>query len=50
MNRIPTTGGAGFPGSHLYEKLIADGHDILCVDNFFRQQNQYCALHRHSAC
>jgi len=29
------TGGAGFLGSHLCDRLIADGHDILCVDNFF---------------
>lgn len=29
------TGGAGFLGSHLCERLIADGHDVLCVDNFF---------------
>lgn len=29
------TGGAGFLGSHLCERLISDGHDVLCVDNFF---------------
>jgi UDP-glucuronate decarboxylase len=29
------TGGAGFLGSHLCEQLVAQGHDILCVDNFF---------------
>ena len=33
--RILVTGGAGFLGSHLCEKLLADGHDLLCVDNFF---------------
>lgn len=33
--RIMVTGGAGFLGSHLCERLIADGHDVLCVDNFF---------------
>jgi len=33
--RILVTGGAGFLGSHLCERLIADGHDVLCVDNFF---------------
>ncbi len=32
---ILITGGAGFLGSHLCDRLIADGHDILCVDNFF---------------
>jgi UDP-glucuronate decarboxylase len=29
------TGGAGFLGSHLCERLLADGHDVICVDNFF---------------
>ncbi len=33
--RILVTGGAGFVGSHLCERLIEDGHDVLCVDNFF---------------
>ncbi len=33
--RILVTGGAGFIGSHLCERLIKDGHDILCLDNFF---------------
>jgi len=33
--RILVTGGAGFLGSHLCEHLLADGHDVLCVDNFF---------------
>ena len=33
--RILITGGAGFLGSHLCERLLADGHDVLCVDNFF---------------
>jgi UDP-glucuronate decarboxylase len=33
--RALVTGGAGFLGSHLCERLIADGHDVLCVDNFF---------------
>ncbi len=32
---ILVTGGAGFLGSHLCDRLIADGHDVLCVDNFF---------------
>ena len=35
MKRILVTGGAGFLGSHLCERLVADGHDVLCVDNFF---------------
>ena len=33
--QILVTGGAGFLGSHLCERLIADGHDVVCVDNFF---------------
>jgi UDP-glucuronate decarboxylase len=33
--RILVTGGAGFLGSHLCDRLVADGHDVLCVDNFF---------------
>lgn len=33
--RILVTGGAGFLGSHLCERLIRDGHDVLCVDNYF---------------
>lgn len=35
MNKVLVTGGAGFLGSHLCERLIADGQDVLCVDNFF---------------
>jgi UDP-glucuronate decarboxylase len=33
--RVLVTGGAGFIGSHLCERLLADGNDVLCVDNFF---------------
>jgi len=33
--RILVTGGAGFIGSHLCERLLEDGHDVLCLDNFF---------------
>jgi len=33
--RVLVTGGAGFLGSHLCERLLADGQDVLCVDNFF---------------
>jgi len=33
--RILVTGGAGFIGSHLCERLVGEGHDVLCLDNFF---------------
>ncbi len=33
--RVLVTGGAGFLGSHLCERLVAAGHDVLCVDNYF---------------
>lgn len=34
-NRILVSGGAGFIGSHLCDRLIAAGHEVLCVDNYF---------------
>ena len=34
-NRILVTGGAGFLGSHLCEKLVNQGHDVICLDNYF---------------
>ncbi len=33
--RVLVTGGAGFLGSHLCERLLQEGHDVLCVDNFY---------------
>jgi UDP-glucuronate decarboxylase len=41
MSNVLVTGGAGFLGSHLCDRLIADGHDVICVDNFFsgRKEN-----------
>ena len=35
IKRVLVTGGAGFLGSHLCDRLINDGHDVLCVDNFY---------------
>jgi UDP-glucuronate decarboxylase len=35
VKKILVTGGAGFLGSHLCERLIEQGHDVLCVDNYF---------------
>ena len=35
MNRVLVTGGAGFLGSHLCERLLNDGNDVICVDNLF---------------
>src|SRR6476620_3953915 len=39
--RILVTGGAGFLGSHLCERLLDDGHEVICLDNFFtgRREN-----------
>jgi UDP-glucuronate decarboxylase len=56
MSRVLVTGGAGFLGSHLCERLLRDGHDVLCVDNFFTgskrnvahlQNHPYFELMRH---
>ncbi len=56
MKRILVTGGAGFLGSHLCDRLIKDGNDVLCVDNFFTGSktniahlvgNPYFELMRH---
>lgn len=38
IKRILVTGGAGFLGSHLCERLVGDGHDVICLDNFFTSQ------------
>ena len=38
IERILVTGGAGFLGSHLCERLVDQGHDVICLDNFFTSQ------------
>lgn len=57
--RIMVTGGVGFLGSHLCEKLLQEGHEILCVDNFYTGRrsnifhvlsNQNFELLRHDIC
>ena len=56
MKRILVTGGAGFIGSHLCERLLRDGHEVLCLDNYFTgskrnithlMQNPFFELIRH---
>ena len=43
MNKILITGGAGFVGSHLCEKLLDMGNEVICVDNFFTGSKQNIA-------
>ena len=45
--RVLVTGGAGFLGSHLIDRLLADGHDVLCADNLFTGTKDNLA-HLHS--
>jgi len=54
--RTVVTGGAGFLGSHLCDRLLKEGHDVLCVDNFYTGSkrnilnlltNPYFELYRH---
>ncbi len=56
MARMLVTGGAGFLGSHLCDRLLDDGHDVICADNFFtgnkrniahRINHPYFELMRH---
>jgi len=57
--RILITGGAGFLGSHLCERLLAEGHEVLCADNFYTGRraniahlisNPYFEVMRHDIC
>ncbi len=43
IERVLVTGGAGFLGSHLCERLLAAGHDVICLDNFFTSQKSNVA-------
>src|ERR1700737_3280970 len=48
MKKLLVTGGAGFLGSHLCERLLEEGHDVLCVDNFFTgSKNNVAHLLKH---
>lgn len=59
MKQIIVTGGAGFLGRHLCERLLKDGHDVICVDNFFTgskrnivdlMDHPYFEVNRHDVC
>tara|TARA_Y100001970_G_C14208471_1_gene845452 strand:+ start:906 stop:1838 length:933 start_codon:yes stop_codon:yes gene_type:complete len=59
MKKILVTGGAGFIGSHLCKRLLDDGNDILCVDNYFTGSKEnisplfdspYFEVIRHDIC
>ena len=43
LKRILVTGGAGFLGSHLCDRLVREGHDVICLDNFFTSQKSNVA-------
>jgi len=43
LKRILVTGGAGFLGSHICERLVKTGHDVICLDNLFTSQKHNIA-------
>lgn len=43
MNKILVTGGSGFLGSHLCERLLKEGNEVICVDNFFTGSKEHIA-------
>ena len=46
--RILITGGGGFLGSHLCERLLADGHYVIALDNFYTSSPENVAHFRHN--
>ena len=59
MKKILVTGGAGFIGSHLCKKLVEQGNDVICIDNYFTGTkdnivelfaNPYFEAIRHDIC
>lgn len=50
MKRILVTGGAGFIGSHLCERLLKEGNDVICIDNYFTgtKENVIHLLNNHN--
>jgi UDP-glucuronate decarboxylase len=59
MKRVLVTGGAGFLGRHLCQQLLKEGHEVICVDNFFTGtkrnivellDNPYFEIIRHDIC
>lgn len=44
MKRILISGGAGFIGSHLCERLLKEGNDVICIDNYFTGHKSNSAI------